>query len=390
MKAILRFLLLLLLVCGTALAWKTSDRRFRHFSASDEGARRKEEGEILQAVLQPMQGHVHLGGEDAVWSKADFQAKLEDAFQKNDPCAVEDLLHNTKDAAPRDFWSAGMAVLLGQSRGGKDSVLEELFASPDSPLYGIPREDSKRLETRFFNALLYSGQLRGLEEAEEGAHRHGMRNYEKAVDIFKTLAQEEPENGAYSYFLAGALKQSGAKKEEVHAAFSQAAKASKFDPFYQSLFDGLQSAAYQNVAAFAWVHSFLESGPGPDYEIGTRYLKYWAHNEEPGKWIAFRIAKRLIEVGTKYKTHSPGYQFSHSEYLLGQNLKYTIEGRMEKSWEDYMNKMREAQDFISEVPKPVTDSEVHLYRGRIESKPSCGPEAWRSLFAAYKAKKEGA
>ena len=82
--------------------------------------------------------------------------------------------------------------------------------------------------------------------------------------------------------------------EEVHAALNQSAKASKFDPFYQSLFDGLQTAAYTNAATFAWVHSFLESGPMPDYEIVTRYLKYWAHNEEPGKWIAHKLAKRLI------------------------------------------------------------------------------------------------
>jgi hypothetical protein len=387
MKAIARYLVVLLLVCGTALAWKTTDRRFRHYSGSDEGARQKEQGEILQAMLQPMQSRAHAGADEMAWSRADFQAKLEDAFQKNDPCAVEELLHNTGDAAPREVWSSGMTVLLASAHD-KAEALEELLGNPESPLYGLPRDNSKRRETLFFNALLYSGQLRlPLEEGEDGARRHGVRNYDKAIEIFKGLTAEDAENGAYSYFLAGALRQSGAKKEEVHAAFAAAAKASHFDPFYQSLFDSLQAAAYNNVAEFAFVHSFLESGPSPDYEIGTRYLKYWGHSEEPGKWIAFKLAKRLVDLGTKYKNHSPGYQFSRSEYLLGQNLKYTVEGTQEKSWETYMNKMREAQDFIAEEPKPVVDSEVNLYRERIEPKPSCGPDAWKAMYASYKSKK---
>ncbi|MGZ3651038.1 MAG: hypothetical protein ACXVB9_03885 [Bdellovibrionota bacterium] len=389
MKAIARFLVLLLLVCGTALAWKSNDRKFRHFVSADEGSRQKEEGEILQSVLHPMQSRSQANSADLVWSKTEFQTRLEEAFQKNDPCAVLELLHNTKDAAPREYWSAGMAVLLSQAHD-KQPVLEELLANPESPIYGQPKEDSKQRETRFFNALVYSGQLRGLEENDDSPHRHGPRNLDKAIETFKALAQEDPDNGAYSYFLAGALRQGGAKKEEVHAALGQASKAPKFDTFYQSLFDELQTAAYSNVAAFAWVHSFLDAAPTPDYEIVTRYLKYWGHTEEPGKWIAYRLAKRLVEIGSKYKTHSPGYQFSRSEYLLGENLKYTIEGRMEKSWEDYMNKMREAQDFISESPKPVLDSEINLYRERIETKPSCGPDAWKSLYAAYRAKKEGA
>jgi hypothetical protein len=385
MKAIARFLVLLLLVCGTALAWKSSDRRFRHYVSGEDTARPKEEGEVLQNLLHPVQGRTQANNADLTWSKADFQARLEDAFQKNDPCSVQELLRNTKDAAPRDFWSAGMAVLLSSS---KQPVLEELLASPESPLYGQPNENGKSAEARFFNALAYSGQLRIVEEGEDSPRHKGPRNFDKAIEILKTLQQEDPENGVYPYFLAGALRQSGSNKEAVHAALSQAGKAAHFTPFYQKLYDELQMAAYSNVAAFAWVHSFLDTAPTPDYEIVTRYLKYWAHNEEPGKWTALRLAKHLVELGSSYKSHSPGYQYSRSEYLLGQNLKYTAEGRMEKSWEDYTNKMREAQDFISESPKPVLDSESNLYRERIEAKPSCGPDAWKSLYAAYKAKKE--
>jgi hypothetical protein len=321
---------------------------------------------------------------EADWSKADFQAKLEESFQKNDPCAVLDLLHRATNVAPSEFWSSGMAVLLNQS---KNEALLELLTKPNSPLYGQTFEDPKTPEARFFNALSNSGQLHAIDVDEE-AHRHGPRNLEKAIETFKALAQENPENGAYSFFLAGALRQNGANKEEVHAAFSAAAKASHFDPFFQHLFDELTTVAYSNAAAFTWVYSFLESGPAPDYEIGTRYLKFWAHSEEPGKWVAHKIAKHLVDIGTSYKTNSPGYQFSRNEYLLGQNLKYTVDGTMEKSWEEYSNKMKTAQNFISEIPKPVKDSEINLYRERIEAKPNCGPDAWKSLFAAYKAKKE--
>jgi hypothetical protein len=387
MKAIVRYLILLLLVCGTALAWKSTDRRFRHYSGSSDGAGQKEEGDAMQAALQPL---LHSRGNSkavASWSKGDFQAKLEEAFHKNDPCAVTELLHGTQDAAPRDFWSAGMAVLLGQA-SERNALLEELLASPDSPFYGHAAENSKTKETRFFNALLFSGQLEGLDASEDQPRRVGPRNLERSIELLKELATEDADNGAYSYFLAMALRQSGAKKEEVRAAMSQAARVAKFDVFYQSIFDELQKVGYTNAATFTFVHTFLENMPAPDYEQGTRYLRYWAQTEEPGKWIAHKIAKRLIDMGSKFKSYSPGYQYSHKEYMLGQSLKLQVEGLQEKSWKDYIEKVQEGQAFISEAPRPVLDAEISLYGERISGKPSCGPEAWKALFVASRSKSE--
>lgn len=385
MKAIARFALLILLICGTTLAWRSSERRFRAFT--EDGNRQKEEGEMMQDALRPLLSSRLHSKMEPTWSRADFQARLEEAFQKNDPCAVLDLLRNTKDASPREYWSSGMAVLLSQA-SERSPLLEEVLANPESPLYGVPIDDSKRPETRFLNALLYSGQLRGIDETSESSRRAGPRNFDKSIEIFKELATEDPENGAYSFFLGSALRQSGASKEDVRAAFVQASKVSRFDPFYQGMFDSLQKVAYANAATFTWVYSFLEAMPMPDYEHGIRYLKYWAHSEEPGKWTAHRLAKRLADLGAAYKSRSPGYQFSRSEYMLGQNLKFTVEGRMEKSWEEYMNRMREAQNFISETPRPVVDAEISLYSERIAEKRSCGPDAWKMLYAAYKSKKE--
>jgi len=385
MKAIVRYLVLLLFVCGTALAWKSTDRRFRPYSASDSGGQ-KEESEAMQAALQPLLQSRAGAKVVASWSRNEFQTRLSDAFHKNDPCAVTELLRHTEDAAPQEFWSAGMVVLLGQ--GERSPILEELLGSPASPFYGQPQEEAKFKETRFFNALLYSGQLMGLEEGDEQPKRAGSRNLERSLEILKELVLEDADNGAYSFFLAMTLRQAGAKKEEVRAALSQAARANKFDAFYQTLFDQLLSIGYSNAATFTWVYSFLELMPAPNYDQGIRYLKYWASSEEPGKWIAHRIAKRMIDVGSKYKSQSPGYQFSRNEYMLGQNLKLTVEGLQEKSWRDYTLKMQEAQAFISEAPQPVVDAEVSIFGERISGKPSCGPEAWKSLFEANKAKKE--
>src|SRR3989338_7299399 len=95
MKAIVRYLILLLLVCGTALAWKSSDRRFRGYSASGgDSARQKEDGETMQAALQPLMRGPSLTV--STWSKSEFQGKLEEAFQKSDPCVVIDMLSQTK------------------------------------------------------------------------------------------------------------------------------------------------------------------------------------------------------------------------------------------------------------------------------------------------------
>jgi tetratricopeptide (TPR) repeat protein len=382
MKAITRFLLLLLLVCGTIFVCKTNDRQFRRFS--EDGSHLKEEGEMLQEVLQP--AHASALSQPA-WSKAEFQTRLEEAFQKNEPCVVIELLRDTRDAPPREFWSSGMAVLLSLTQE-RSPLFGELLASPSSPFYGIP-ESSTRTETQFFNALFYSGQLRGLGESNDTPRRHGSRNLDRAIEIFRSLAQKDPENGIFPFFLSSALRLNGAKKEEVRAALSQASKALRFDPYYQSIFDNLQSVAFRNAATFAFVHIFLEFMPAPDYEQGIHYLKYWAHSEEPGKWIALRLAKRMAELGAGYKKRSPGYQFSRSEYVLGQNLKFTVEGKMEKSWEEYMKLMRAAQEFISESPQAVVDAESSLYRERIENKLSCGPDIWKTLYAAYKAKNPG-
>lgn len=385
MKAIVRYLVLLLLVCGTALAWKSTDRRFSRLAATDDNARQKEEGEAMQAALQPLlQARGGVSGA-ATWSKSEFQGKLEEAFQKNDPCMVQELVHQPQGAAPRDFWSAGMAVLLGHY-GDRDGDLEELFAGAESPLYGVVLEGSKKLDVRFFNALIYSGQLQGLDE-ESGQNRRPGKNYERAIEILKELVQEDPDNGVYSFFLSSAARNMGAKKEEVRAAMSQAARAPKFDVYYQGLYDRLPKVGYSNVATFAWVHAFLEKAAQPDYESGIRYLKYWASDEEPGKWIAHRLAKRFSDLGAKLKENSPGYAYSWSEYTLGKNLQFTVEGKPQKSWEEYINKTREAYEFISERPRPVIDAEISLYGDRIAEKRACGPEAWKSLYAAYKEKK---
>lgn len=385
MKAIVRYLVLMLLVCGTALAWKSTDRRFSRFSPADDGARQKEEGEAMQAALQPLLQSRGGSRASATWSRNDFQARLEEAFQKNDPCLVQELIHHPQDASPREFWSAGMAVLLGQY-GDRNSQLEELLAGADSPLYGIPREGSRKLEDRFFNALIYSGQLQGLDESDDQPRRTG-KNFEKAIEVFKELAQEDAENGAHSFFLAAALRQTGAKKEEVRAAMSQAARVPKFEVYYQGIFDRLLTVGYSNVATFTWVHAFLEKMPAPDYDQSIRYLKYWASEEEPGKWIAHKLAKRLADMGAKFKAQSPGYLFSRQEYITAKNLQFTVEGKPQKSWEEYINKTREAFEFISERPRPVIDAEISLYGDRIGDKKACGPEAWKSLYAAYKEKK---
>lgn len=337
----------------------------------------------MQAALQSLM-EARGGAAAVTWSRADFQARLAEAFQKNDPCMVDELIHRPIDASPREFWSAGMEVLLAQY-GSPDLGLEALLAGAESPMYGRIREDANELDFRFFDGLIFSGQLREFDEGDGPGRRNG-RDFEKAKETFKALMQEDAENGAYAFFLASALRQSGAKKEEVRAAFSQAARAPKFEVFFQGIFDRLLSVSYSNAATFAWAYSFLERMPSPDYDQGIRYLKYWASEEEPGKWIAHRLAKRLAEVGAKFKAESPGYLYSRQEYLLGKNLQFTVEGKPQKSWEEYINRTREAFEFISERPRPVVEAEVSLYGDRITEKRSCGPEAWKSLYAAYREK----
>jgi hypothetical protein len=380
MKSILRFFVVMVFVFGAALLWKADKRRAFSQPPRQETKVGVNPQEEVDRALRPLRA----APEVPVWSKEDFQSRLGDAFQRNDPCAVLGVLSEEALVAPQKFLTAGMEVLLRQQRG-RHELLEELYTREDSPLFGVPQEDSRRKETRFLNALVQSNQLNGYGEEEGVKNPH--RDAEKAVATFRELIAEEPDNGAYQYFLAQALRQTGEKKPEVDRAYANAAEARRFDSFYQGIYDQLQNLAYDNVATFAWVYSYMRRAPIP--EFNTAPLRYWASTNDTGKWIAGRLAKRLVSVGEHYKASSPGYLYSQIEYLSGQNLKYTVEGRWERKWEETAEKMRENRAFIAETPESVTNAELELYQGVLEGTPSeCNFATWQTLFDAYRAKRD--
>jgi hypothetical protein len=277
--------------------------------------------------------------------------------------------------------------VLGHHRGRND-LLTELYTSPDSPMFGRIQPDSRRKETRFLNALVNSDQLEGFAGQEPGKNRY--RDYDKAIETFRELAAEDPENGAPSFFLAQSLRASGAKKEEVEAALADAAKAKRFDAYYQGVYDSLQSLAYDNLATFTWVYSYLHRAPVPDYNYAKNALLGWAQRSDTGKWVAARLSNRLIDTGEHYKQESPGYLFSHLEYVLGHNVRFTVDGRWQKNWNETVEKMAEVKNFIAETSPAVNNAEVELYRdviaGRAEE---CHFSTWQALFDAYRAKQKG-
>ncbi|MGZ3693381.1 MAG: hypothetical protein ACXWQO_04265 [Bdellovibrionota bacterium] len=377
MKSIFRFVAVMAVIFGVAVVWKADQRKPVETIA--QGSKKKTETpeEAMQLPLtQPFRTKLVEG-----WSKEKFQAELEEAFSNEDPCAVNALMSQLNDAPPAQFWAAGMAAFLAHLRH-RNPLLEELFAAEDSPIYGKPSETSRNRETRFFNALLFSGMMTPVDHVNTKPERY--RNYEKAIAELRDLAQQDPENGAYSYYLAESLKRSGAKKEEVQSAFVQAGKAPQFNSFYQGAYDALLSSAYDNAAAFAWVYSFLPVVAVP--ELNTRSLKNWASDNETGKWIAQKLAKKFSEMGSEYKQKSPGYFYSHLEYISGQNLKYTLSGLVDKDREEFFKKMKEAQEYISEQPQAVTNAEASIYMNMIDQRQSCSPESWKSLFEAYRQK----
>jgi hypothetical protein len=378
MKAIFRFVLVMAFIFGVAIVWKADHRKpvDSALTQSDKRKKEKQEEKMQLPFTQPFRTPLAEG-----WSKEKFQAELDEAFSNEDPCAVVALLNQINAAPPAQFWAAGMATLLGRLRH-RNPLLEELLAFEESPIYGLPAEGSRNPETRFFNALIYSGQMSPVDHTNNRVDH--LRNYEKAISELRELAQADPENGAFSYYLAEALKRSGAKKEEVQAAFVQAGKAPHFNTYYQGAYDALLSAAYDNAAAFTWVYSFLPVVAVPDFS--TRSLKNWASDSDTGKWIAQKIAKKFTDVGTGYKQNSPGYSYSHLEYVIGQNLKYSLNGLVDKDREEFFKKMKEAQEYIAEQPKSVTDAEATIYMTMIDEHPSCSTESWKSLYEAYKQK----
>jgi hypothetical protein len=380
MKSILRFLVIMVFVFGAALLWKSDKRRAFSQPPRQETKIGVNPQEEVDRALRPLRA----APEVPAWSKDEFQGRLSDAFQRNDPCAVLGLLAEEASVAPQKFLTAGMEVLFRQQRGRHD-LLEELFTREDSPLFGVPQEDSRRKETRFLNALVQSNQLTGYGEEEDVKNPH--RDPEQAINTLRELIAEEPDNGAYQFFLAQALRQNGEKKTEVDRAYANAAEARRFDSFYQGVYDQLQNLAYDNLATFAWVYSYMHRAPVPDFNTAQRNLRYWASTNDTGKWIAGRLAKRLVSVGERYKATSPGYLYSQMEYLMGQNLKYTVEGRWEKKWEETAEKMRENRAFIAETPESVTNAELELYQGVLEGEArECNFATWQTLYDAYRAK----
>lgn len=371
MQSIIRFLVVMAIVLATVLVWRPD-------VGSSAQVPPKPAGDSTEEVERAL-GSLHRAPAQAEWSKDLFKEQLRDAFRRKDPCSVLDLLRADAPVSPSLRWAAGMEALF--ELGGADPLLEELFAK-ESPLYGSPNESSRQRETRFFNALLFSNQY----ENSEGANPH--KDNEKAIALLRELSQEDPENGAYNFFLAQALRQIGEKKQEVDNAYIFSAKAPRFDAFYQKLYDRLQALSYKNLATFTWVYLYLHEAPVPNFSTGTRNLRYWASDSDTGKWIAGLIAKRLTDMGTRYKEQSPGYLYSHLEYMLGFNLRYAISGQAEKNWEEYMKRTKEAKDFISETPPTVGLAATELYMDQFSGKNNeCRWSAWQALYEAYKAKK---
>lgn len=380
MKSILRFLVVMALVFGAALLWKSDKRRAFNQPVRAEAKVGVNPQEEVERALRPLR----TAPEVAVWSKEEFQGLLNDAFQRNDPCAVVALASEDAPVAPQKMLVAGMEVLMRQQRD-RPELLEELFTREDSPLLGNVQEESRRKETRFFNALVQSGQL--VNSAGEDEERVSFKDTEKAIATFRELMAEEPDNGAYQFFLAQALRQSGEKKEEMERAYANAAEAKRFDTFYQGIYNNLQELAYENLATFAWVYTYLHRAPAPDFGAAQRNLRGWAMRSDTGKWIANRLAKRMIDTGARYKASSPGYLYSQTEYVMGHNLRYTVEGRWEKNWEETAEKMREVRAFIGETPEAVVNAELELYQGVLEgTKADCNWATWQNLFDAYRAK----
>lgn len=377
MKAIFRFSIVMLVIFGVAALWKT-DRPKLPKILSKNSQQKNDPEENHQLLNQSFKSEADLG-----WSKEKFQIQLNEAFAANDPCAVRELLTQLNNAPASQFWSAGMAVLLARQRE-RNPLLEELLGNEDSPLYGRPAEGSRRIQTRFFNALAYADMLDAGDKrlVKRSSQFH---NFEKAASELKDLMQEDPDNGAYAYYLAEVLRRSGAKKEEAQAAFLQAGKAARFNTFYQNTYDALLSSAYENAAAFAWVYNFIPNAAFP--ESTTRNLKAWAKESETGRWIAQKISKKFIDLGVEYKNRSPGYLYSRAEYISGQNLRYTINGLVDRDRDDFFKKMKEAQDFISQQPPSVTEAEANIYRSLISNDPhDCAPDSWKTLFESFRQK----
>ncbi|MCO5143116.1 MAG: hypothetical protein M9962_08510 [Oligoflexia bacterium] len=310
-----------------------------------------------------------------IWSSEEFKQRLSEAFSMNDPCLVESILEEKHPVADSEIWSVGNSLLFNST----DGALDRLFSHAKSPLYGSAIEDSEDSTIQYFNALLYMDRLKGLP-----SDANPLRSYAKAKDIFSSLAEKDPTNGIYNFYLAQALKITGAEKREVDNAFIYSANAKNFDPIYQSIFDQYMKRSMDNVAKFAWAVRFLQKAAFPDFQYGARVLSNWAKESDTGKWIARRISNRLVSIGEKYRADSPGYLYSYQEYLIGTDLKLSVAGLKEKSWSDYAEKMQEARELISKRDNNVLDAESALYSSwLIEGQGGCSKAVWNNLLKTY-------
>lgn len=372
MHSILRFLVVVGMIFGTLLLWHSDQESV---ASNAKGSLKSVEEELSHSLRA-----LPALASDKNWSEENFSEELSDAFSRNDPCSVLALLKGADSVAPQRVWAAGMRVLFRRT-SVTDPLLLDFFTKEGSPLLGGV-EAGTAPQWRFFQALALSRQL----SSELFLHK---KNLDSALELLKGLVAEDPENGAYQYFLGQTLRALGAAKDDVHAAFQAASKAPKFDLFYQGIYDKLLETSYRNSASFTWVYAYLKVAPLPDFNEGLRYIRYWASIEENGKWVANRISKRFMDLGSQYKATSPGYLYSHAEYIQGQQLRLAVDGKMEKDWAAYTERMREAKDFISESPKVLGAAESALFQGllRGEEKQECNWLNWKELFEVYRAKK---
>jgi hypothetical protein len=384
MKGTFRFgLLLLVLVAATAVGQGRSVPSLPSSSSAEA------EQNLQRALDRQGIGSGLRASLDQASGRDQFLAQLGAAFREDDVCAVQEILEQgvKSGLSGIELWASGASLLLRDLP--QNHPLSEVFGRAESPLFGKSGQ-VQSVEGRFLGALLKGNQLRGFQKNSETPEGNPRIDLSAAAAELQALMSENPENGAYPFFLAQVLRLQGGERDKVKDLLLVGAKAPQFNSHLSELLDQFQAIAYTNAATFSWFFRFYQSVTEIDFSFGARGLRGFVLTEAENKWLVDRYSKKWIDIGLKRKASSVGYSFSREEFYLGHNLRMYLDGVFERTWKEVEERQAQAKQAMEAGLENVAPLVAEAFSQSFDARKSinlrCDFRPWVNLFEIYRQK----
>lgn len=242
--------------------------------------------------------------------QAEEKIDLQEILLRNDACALMRIMDQPLDHSLISEHLLANNDLLPHSNE-ENTTFEILFKRGGGTFSKSITDETKNL--KFYNALFISDQLEGLKPLEV--------DLAKAELLLMELVDEDPDNGAYSFFLAPVKAKLARSKSEIESELQKALYAPSFDTFSVAIAQRIWERGLQDSASMVAARILISKMPIPNYlEPKGMVLNYAKeHPEQIEALIGF--SKRLMRPGIHNAPH-------RDELIFWSGVEYSIANRI--------------------------------------------------------------